>query len=283
MTLTRREFLEISAASLVAISTGSLPTFGAEFYSGGTPNAERLGWRVGCQLYSFHTKSFREAVEMNASLGLKWAESYPGQKLTPDHSAAIGSDLSADDKKLVRTILADNGVTLCNFGVVEKADRKTFEFAKEMGIETLTAEPRPEEFDDVEKLVREFDVKIAIHNHPNPSFYWDYHKIMEVCAGRDARIGSCLDINHLRRSGLSPLQALRDLGKRVLSFHFGYLLDGEEVPLSKGASETVEIMKLLKQQGFQGVFAFEYEKNPGENLGDLAESVKFFNDEAKKL
>lgn len=142
MKLSRREMLKTSAAALAAFSVPSLSSLrGEEMYRGGAPDAEKIGWRVGCQLYSFHTKSFQEAVEMNASIGLKVAEAYPTHRLTPTLETGLTPDLSAADKKLVQTILADNGVTLHGFGVTS-ADRKTFEFVREMGSKRLPASRR---------------------------------------------------------------------------------------------------------------------------------------------
>lgn len=289
MKITRRDLLKTSAAAWAVSSFGSFFAHAADpLYAGGAPTAEKMGWRVGCQLYSFHTKSFREAVEMNASLGLNVAEAFPTHRLTPENDAPLTADLSAADKKLVQKILADNGVCLHGFGVVSECDRKTFDFVKEMGIETITCEPPIEAFDDIEKLVEEYDVKIAIHNHPKPSSaYWDYRTILKVCEGRDSRIGACVDVNHLMRSDLNPLEALRALKGRIVSFHFGDLNQygplGHDVPLGTGVGQTAELLRELYAQKFQGVFAFEYEANIGENLSDIAECVKYFESEAKKL
>lgn len=283
MKISRRDLLKSSAAALGAFSLGAVPGFGAQMYTGGAPNAEKIGWRVGCQLYSFHTLTFKEAVEQTASIGLKWAEVFPSHRLAPERDVPFTADLSADDKKFVRQIFADNGVTPHGFGV-GNFDRKTFEFAKEMGFETLVCEPPYEAMDDVEKLVKEFDIKIAIHNHPKPSLYWDYHNLLKVCEGRDSRIGSCADINHFRRSGIDSLEALRALKGRIVSFHFGDIsASGEDVPLGTGVGEIPAILKELRAQNFKGVFAFEYEKNPGKNLADIAQCVEYFNAEAGKL
>lgn len=128
---------------------------------------------------------------------------------------------------------------------------------------------------------------MAIHNHPKPSLYWDYRAVLKACAGRDPRIGSCLDVNHLRRSGIDALEAVRALKGRIVSFHFGDISQfgggGTDVPLGTGVGKTVEIMKELCAQEFKGVFAFEYEANIGQNLGEIAQCVEFFNNEAAKL
>lgn len=282
-TPSRRDFLKFSAASLTAASV--FPSLSAqERYTGGAPYAEKIGWRVGCQLYSFHTLTFKEAVEKTASIGLKWAEIFPTHRLAPERDVPFTAAMSADDKQFVRTVCADFGVTPHGFGVGD-FDKKTFDFAKEMGFETLICEPPYEAFDTVEKLVQEYDIKIAIHNHPKPSLYWDYKNVLKACAGRDERIGACMDVNHLMRSDINPLEAIRALKGRIVSFHFGDLSQygptGEDVPLGTGVGKTAELLEELKAQDFKGVFAFEYEKNPGQNLDDIAQCVEFFNQTVK--
>lgn len=286
MQMNRRTFILNSAvAATCAAAFPSLIQAG-ELWSGGAPNAEKLGWRVGCQLYSFHTKSFEEAVKMTARLGLKVAEGYPGHLISaPDKRL---NNLSKEGVKLVKKILADNGVTLTGYGVAG-CDRKTFEYAKELGVEYLTCEPKLEQkaYDELDKLVEEFNIKISVHNHPKPSPYWNYETEVKIFKDHDPRIGACIDSNHFIRSGLNPLDAIRALKGRIMSFHFGDIRrrgDGfTEVPLGTGIGMVTDQLRELKNQGFKGCFAFENERNPGENLADMAASVKFFDEVAKRF
>ena len=283
--MNRRDFMMAGAGLAALMVTPSLLPAG-ELWTKGAVNAEKLGWRVGCQLYSFHTKTFEEAVQMTARLGLKVAEGYPGHRM-----AATGkpiSDRSAESKKLVKKILAENGVKLAGYGV-NGCDRATFEFAKEMGFEYLTFEPAPNSkaYDALDKLVEEFDIKISVHNHPKPSPYWNYETEVKLFADHDPRIGACVDSNHFIRSGLDPIKAIQALKGRIMSFHFGDIKRTAsglvEVPLGTGDGKVAEQLAELQRQGFKGCFAFENERNPGENLADIAASVKFFDETAKSL
>lgn len=284
MKMNRRDFL-LTGTAATACLLNPLNVRSEELWSGGAPYAEQLGWQVGCQLYSFHTKPFAEAIQMTASLGLKIAEAYPGHLLTPNKKL---NNLSADDKKLVKRILANNGVKLAGYGVAGY-DRKTFELAKEMGFEYLTCEPVPDPkvYDELDKLVEEYDVKISVHNHPKPSAYWNYETELKLFKDHDPRIGACVDANHFIRSGLDPLKAIRALKGRIISFHFGDVRpEGDrfvDVPLGTGIGAVAEQLKELKKQGFKGYFPLENEKNPGQNIAAMAASVKFFNETAKSL
>lgn len=85
--ITRRQWLKSATRAAGACALGSFSLRAEEaLYTGGAPNAEKLGWRIGVQLYSFHTITFQEAVQKAASIGLKWGEAYPGHKLAPDRA-----------------------------------------------------------------------------------------------------------------------------------------------------------------------------------------------------
>jgi sugar phosphate isomerase/epimerase len=111
-----------------------------------------------------------------------------------------------------------------------------FGFAQDMGIETLTAEPAAEALDLVDTLCREYEIKVAIHNHPKPSNYWHPDKVLEACRGRSKWIGACADTGHWMRSGVRPLEALKKLKGRIISFHFK---DLNEFDRRKGAHDVV--------------------------------------------
>ena len=127
--------------------------------------------------------------------------------------------MTAANRKEVLKKLADSGVKMVNFGV-GGYDRKHFEFAKEMGIETLVAEPNENDFDALDKLCGEFRINLAIHDHPKPSHYWNPDTVLKVCRGRSKRIGACADTGHWARSGLTPVECLKKLAGRIVSFHF---------------------------------------------------------------
>ena len=286
----RRDFLKTTGGACVGIGVlGMCPSpLLAASAAKGAPNAEKLGWRLGCQAYSFNRFTFHEAIEKTASLGLHWIEAYPGQRLSkakPD--VRTGESMPADIRKDVKTRLADAGVKLVNFGVVGSCNRKLFDFAKEMGIETITCEPDPAAFDDIEKLCDEYDINAAIHNHPKPSRYWNPDTVLKVCKGRGKRIGACADTGHWMRSGIKPIEALKKLEGRTISFHFKDLdkfgRGAHDVPWGTGQGDVRGMLAELHRQGFQGVFSVEYEHNWTNSLPEIAQSVQYFDKVAAEL
>ncbi len=261
----------------------------------GAPAAEALGWRLGCQLWSFNRFTFSEAIDKVASLGLKYAEAFPGQRLSPDLPEDIKFDhnMSAEHLAWAQQKLADAGVRVVCYGVVglpndEEQARKVFDFAKTMGIEVIASEPARVALDLVEKLADEYEISVAIHNHPKPSLYWNYETVIDALDGRSARLGACADTGHWMRSGLDPLEAVKALEGRLVSFHFKDLNEiGErsahDVVWGTGLADLPAILAEVKRQGIQPVFSIEYEHNWDNNVPDIAQCVAYFNQVAASL
>jgi len=287
--MNRRNMLKSTAALAGAAATlGTVRSFAqesAEIYSGGTPWADLLGWRLGCQAYSFNRFSFLEAVQKNASMGLRVIEGYPGQRLTKDEGAGLGPGLNKAQRLLAKSILADHGVKIVCFGVTG-ADRATFDFAADMGIETIVSEPGFDQLENLSKMADEYKINISLHNHPKPSPYWDYKTVLEKINGLSLRVGSCADTGHWLRSNINPLEAVKALKGRIISFHFKDLNktgDGHDVPWGTGVADAAAILAELKDQKFKGVFSIEYEYNWDNSVPEISQCVKFFNEQAKKL
>lgn len=251
-------------------------------------------WRLGTQAYTFKKFTFYEAVDKTASLGLNWIEAYPGQRLSGDRpDARLTHEMPAGIRKEVKQRLAETRVRLVNYGVVglpndETECRKVFDFAKALGIETIVAEPSPEALDLIESLCSQYKIKVAIHNHPKDSQYWHPDKVLEVCKGRSKWIGACADTGHWMRSGVDPLEALRKLEGRIISFHFKDLNQfGErkahDVVWGTGKADVEALLKELHRQGFQGVFSVEYEHNWENSVPEIRQCIEYFNKVAGRL
>ena len=255
--------------------------------------AEKLGWRLGMQAYSFNRFTFFEAIDKTASLGLKYIEIYPGQRLSKEEPKVKTSHNMTDAQiaEMVGKAKAA-GIKIVNYGVVglskdEAASRKVFDFAKKVGIETIVSEPAEDAFDTVEKLCEEYKINVAIHNHPKPSRYWNPDKVLEVTEGRSKRIGACADTGHWMRSGLNPLESLKKLQGRIVSFHFKDLNQvgggAHDVPWGTGAGNARAMLAEIKRQGVRAVFSIEYEHNWMNSVPEIAKCVEFFHKTAAEL
>ena len=242
---------------------------------------------LGIQAWSFNKYTFSEAIDKTASLGLRYIEGIPGQTFSKDQpEAKINENSSTEQRKAIKQKLADSGVKLVNYGVCglpKDADqsRKIFEFAKDMGIETIVSEPAEDAYDMIEKLCDEYEINVAIHNHPKPSHYWNPDTVLKVCKGRSKRIGACCDTGHWPRSGLNPIDCLKKLEGRIISFHFKDLNklrpSGHDVPWGTGACDVKGMLVEIHRQGVKAVFSVEYEYNWDNSMPEIAQSIEYFD------
>jgi sugar phosphate isomerase/epimerase len=291
--LHRRGFLQTSGTLGAGIVLTGLcgPQLAAAQQAGGAPNAEKLGWRLGIQTWTFRLFSLFDAIDMTASLGLKYIETYVGQTISKDHpTARFRADMPADMRGLVKKKLADSGLTLTSHYEVGPF-REMFEFCKDMGVEMLISDP-PEgaygyTFDAVDKLCEEYGITLALTNHPKPAPYWSPETVLGVCSGRSKRIGASGDIGHWVHEGLNPTECVKKLEGRLVQFHFRdrskHGLDGHDVPLGTGIADIKGILAELHRKRIKPLFMLEYEYCEENPLPDLAQSVRFFNEVAAEL
>jgi len=167
-------------------------------------------------------------------------------------------------------LLKDKGVTLQAFGVVNadspESWRQLFVFAKAMGIKNINSEPKESDLPLIGKLASEFKINVSIHNHPKPSHYWDPAIVLNAIKLADSKyVGACADIGHWVRSGLDPIEALKQLEGKVFSLHLKDLKERSssthDVHWGTGVSNVEGVMKELLRQQFNGNISAEYEYN----------------------
>jgi sugar phosphate isomerase/epimerase len=278
----------IMLATIGAWLAARIPLFGATevkgpaFQATGAPDAEKLGWRLGTQAWTFNRVTFFEAVDKTAALGLKYIEAFPGQRVSKEINERFGPGMKPATARAVKDKLKAKGVKLVNFGVTgipgsEAAARKFFQWAKGMGIETLVTESNPAFLD---KLCGEFGINAAFHNHPRS---WPPEKVLKACEGKSKRMGACADTGHWMRRNIKPLDGVRKLKGRIVSFHFKDLnrMGGHDVPWGTGAGDVKAVLAEVHRQGFQGVFSIEYEHTY--SMADLDQCVKHFNRCAREI
>lgn len=252
--------------------------------------AEKLGWRLAVQAWTFRDRTAFEAIDAAAKLGVKYIEFYPGQPLSKEHpDDKIGPELTITRREELKKKLAAAGVKAVAFGVVnpgkdEEAGKKIFEFARDLGVDIITCEPEADAWDTVENLCYQFNMNAAVHNHPKPSRYWSPETVAKTIKSRGMRVGVCADTGHWARSGLKPAEAMRKVRGRIISVHFKDIADGEDKPWGTGDCDARAMLQELHAQGFRGVISLEYETGKGEELeANAAKCVAFFDSVAAEL
>lgn len=250
--------------------------------------AKISGFALGCQAYTFNRFSAFEAIEKTAQAGGKIIEFYPGQKLSVEKSdLKLHHDATDETIAAIKEKLAKHGVRAANYGVVSGKDeaewRKIFEFAKKLNLYAITTEDVPH-LDAIEKLVKEFDICVAYHEHarqPNNANYkvWDPKYVLSIVKDRDPRIGACADTGHWATSGLKPVEALKILKGRIISCHIkDRPVIGEQKPdvvYGAGVLDVNAMLKELKAQKFAGNISIEYEANWDNSVPEVAQCIGF--------
>ncbi len=255
--------------------------------------AEKQGWKLSMQSYTFHLFSAVEALDKTEQLGLKYIEIYPGQKMGEGFGDAIfGYDLTLEQQKQLKELAESKGIKIVSSGVWTSSRdewEKVFSFAKNMGMEFISAEPAREDWDVIEDLAKQHGIKVATHNHPNENSYWRPDILLEHIGNRDALLGSSADVGHFKRMGIDPIPALQQLKGRLFAMHFKDIApkgdEGilEDVVWGTGVLNVKGMLEELKQQDFKGYFTIEYEANWENNLPEIKQSIDYFNQVVEEI
>jgi sugar phosphate isomerase/epimerase len=270
---------------------------------------DKLGFRFGVQIYTFREMTAFEALDIMKKLGIHYVEFFGGQKMSKDKNVNVGPDMGDDNTQALLAKCKECDVKPVAFGVTglsgnEAQDRKTFDWAKKMGLETIVSEPKPDKavFDVIDKLCEEYNINMAMHDHPKPSTYWNPDLVAQMSEGRSKHIGSCADTGHWVRSGLDPVECVKKLKGRVIEAHLKdvakdtpargenarFQRPGSErfkdVPWGTGIVNAKGVMQELKNQGAHINWDIEYESTHGQELiNNVAKSYQAFSDMCVEL
>jgi len=230
------------------------------------------GWPVGVQSYSLREFNTLEAVRHIEGMGVHFVEFY---------SKHLALDATEGQIKETKSLLKSAGIHLNAHGVTgftkdHEANRAVFQFAREAGIRNITANPEPDSFDSLDKLVAEYQVRICIHNHGPDSLYDKIAGVKNAVKDRHPFIGACVDTGHFIRSGEDPVQAVHELNDRVFALHikddkFRGDKQSHNVVIGQANLDVVGIFKALKKIKFpaDGSLSLEYEANPANPIDDM--------------
>lgn len=256
--------------------------------------AEKAGWKLGVQAYTFHKFSFQEAIDKAQLLGLKYIEVYYGQTLGKDIPGTMDFRMDKATQKKVLAYAKSKGVKIIASGVVickdEAEYKQLFGFASGIGIQIITCEPEYKHLKYIDQLANEYKIDVAIHNHPKPSNYWTPDLFLDAVKGLSPRIGACADVGHWKRMDVDPVEALKKYGTRLKALHFKDVkakTEGEaeqhDVIWGRGICNVDGILKELKNQGFKGLFSIEYEYNWDNSVPDILECINYFNQTTNRI
>ncbi|QIP14600.1 TIM barrel protein [Spirosoma aureum] len=181
--------------------------------------------------------------------------------------------------------LAKSGVTGYAVGPIymittQEVDN-AFAYAKRVGVKLIIGVPNTELLPYVDKKVKEYDFRYAIHNHgPDIALYPNAVSIYSAIKDLDPRIGFCFDMGHDRRNGDDPVADLQTYAKRIFDIHLKNVTaaskEGKTCELGRGVIDIPAFVEMLRKVKYEGSCSLEYEKDMKDPLAGIAESVGYF-------
>jgi len=276
--LSRRNFVQSSvlfaAASAASAASSAAPSFAQPSPAAGKPSPIHLG------LASYTFRNFTRAQLIG----------FMKQLYVTDLNAKDVKDHLPMDPEEEAKALADYtaaGIKLHAAGAIyfqknEDADiRSKFEYCKRAGIGVIVAgDPTPETLPRVEHFVKEYDIRIAIHNHGPEDKVWPSPlDILKLVKDMDPRIGCCIDVGHTVRAGTDVVEAIHKVGPRLFNMHMKDLADFQskesQVAVGEGKMPIREIFEALNAIDYKGFVDLEYEIHGDDPMPGVMESFAF--------
>jgi len=266
---TRRAFLTSATAAL------SLPLVGRNAHAARAA-ADGSPLKIGVASYSMRKFTLDQALAMARQLNVRYMTF---------KDVHIPRTDSPDALRATRAKIEAAGITIMGGGTITMENdpariRKDFEYAKAAGFPLVFASPDPAALDTVEGLVKEFDIKLAIHNHgPEDKWYPRPDDAYNAIKGRDPRMGLCVDIGHTSRTGTDFVKAITAYKDRVLDMHVKDLSDpmnrDSQVEVGRGVFDFPRLFKTLLEIGYAGQVGLEYEIKEDDPLPGMIESIAY--------
>jgi len=234
------------------------------------------GLKLGLTSYTLRKFSLDQAIAMTKEAGVKYIS------LKEMH---LPFTSTTADRQEARKKIEEAGLTLLGGGVIymkndEGEIRKYFEYAKDEGMPTIVCSPEPEALDTVEAMAKEYDIRIAIHNHgPGDKKYPSPVDVLRLVKTRDARMGVCMDVGHTVRIGQDPVEAIQNCAERLHDFHIKDVTaatpQGKAIEVGRGVIDIVAVLQALVKIRYQYHLALEYEAKETAPMPGMCESFGY--------
>jgi inosose dehydratase len=274
--LSRRDLLKASALTAAALPFLKSDTKAAQ---NGATNDPWRGLKIGVATYTFREWPIEETIKGLQRVGMK----YISIKNVKNH---IDLSHTPEERKQRAQMFRAAGMIPMSVGNVsmrgsDEDIRKGFEYAKDVGVTTIVCAPRRDAIPLLDKLVKEFDIKLAIHNHgpEDKGYFPSPYDAMDLIAKYDKRIGLCIDVGHTLRAGVDPAESIIKCKDRLYDLHLKDIsaLGNRNTPIEggRGILDLGAVLRALKKINYQGLAGYEYEKDSKDPLPGLAETIGY--------
>jgi sugar phosphate isomerase/epimerase len=236
-----------------------------------------VDFKLGICSYTFREFQRKLAISMMKELGV----SYVSVK-----DFHLPYTVSVEEARKAVSEFAKAGLTIVSGGNTDLTSedpamlRRAFEYARRCGMPMLVAAPTHASLPAVEKLAKEFDIRIAIHTHgPEDKNFPTPKVVLDAVKGMDPRMGLCMDVGHSMRGGADIVQEIVNAGPRLLDMHFKDLRNktdkDSQCEVGDGVMPVAAIFRQLQKSGYQGCVNLEYEINSDNPLPGAMRSIGF--------
>ena len=238
---------------------------------------------VGIAGYTFKSFSIDQSIAMMKRIGVS------NLSLKDIHLPVNSTDAQISD---AMAKFKAGGINIYTVGVIymktKDAVDAAFAYAKKLGVNMIVGVPNYELIEYSEQKVKEYDIKLAIHNHgPEDALYPAPGDVYDRIKNLDARMGMCIDIGHSLRAGTLPEKAIKMYKDRLFDLHIKDIntaaREGKGIEFGRGVIHFDEVIESLRKVKFNGVCSIEFEKDMNDPLPGIAESVGYFNGVVKTL
>jgi sugar phosphate isomerase/epimerase len=278
----RRTFLKVAALGAASAALNESDVVRATLAESGHTAllrpAEDAGIKLGVASYSLRNFPRQKAIEMTKALGtpyINFKSVHLPYEASPAEIAAARSEVAAAGLQIV-------GGGLITFETdTDDGVRKYFDYAKAAGMPVMVSTCHPGVLPRVEKFAKQYDIKIAIHNHgpEDQGFFPSPYDVLKAVKGMDPRMGLCIDVGHTVRTGTDVVRAIADAGPRLLDMHAKDLRDlkdrESQCIVGEGRMPIVDIFRQLKGMRYPGYVNLEYEIDADDPLPGMKQSFAY--------
>lgn len=281
----RRDLVKLAGLSALAAPFASMiPSLHAAETTDATPSTSatadrKRGLKLGVASISLEHLTPPSAAAVLKQLEINCVSIFrthaPFEKGTPEECRTAAEAFRAAGITPVTT-------SVVNLTKDETALRRAFDNVRAAGIPMMTCRPTPDSLPLVERFVKEYDIRLAIHNHgPEDTLYPSPLEALKLIESLDARIGLCVDVGHSMRARVDPADALRRCAARLYDVHLKDSLavpgSTKDIPIEvgRGQIDVRAILAALLELKYSGAVAFEYERAGVNPMIGLAESVGY--------
>jgi len=277
--LQRRSFLKLAAlgAAAAGLADCASATRASAANRDATRRLQSAGIKLGVASYSFRNFPRSQAIEMTKALGT------PYINLKSMH---LPYELSPAEIGAARREVESAGLMIVGGGMItfetdtDEGVRKYFDYAKAAGMPLIVCTCKPATLPRIEKFAKQYDIKIAIHNHgPGDENFPSPYDALAAVKGMDPRMGLCIDLGHTVRTGTDVVRAVADAGPRLLDMHAKDLRDlkvaESQCIVGEGKMPIPGIFRQLRQINYPGYVNLEYEIDADNPLPGMKQSFAY--------